>query len=57
MKQHELKVYEDGWTKVPYCINCAAEGLMLSEECPGKIIIMHGDLYLTEDGNRISRKN
>ena len=57
MKQHELKVYEDGWTKVPYCINCAAEGLMLSEECPGKIIIMHGDLYLTEDGNRINRKN
>lgn len=56
-KLHVTDFYMDGHMSVPFCKLCSAEGLDLIKECPGKIIIMHGDLHLTEDGKHINKKH
>jgi len=33
---HTLGTYQDGFSRVEYCVKCGAEGLELLSECPSK---------------------
>lgn len=57
MKAHDIGVYEDGWTKTPYCKVCSAEGLALAEDCPQKIIIHDPNWDLTGFKKRVDKRH
>ena len=55
-KQHTLDYYMDGYTAVPYCKVCSAEGLKLTEDCSGKIVIHDPNFDLTDNKKRLNKR-
>ena len=55
-KQHTLDYYMDGYIAVPYCKVCSAEGLKLTEDCSGKIIIHDPNFDLTDNKKRLNKR-